>query len=38
MKASTASGCRVPLRETRQSRCSAAHWLSAWKNWALALK
>lgn len=38
MKASTASGCSVPLRDTRQRRCSAEHWLSAWKNWALALK
>lgn len=38
MKASTASGCKRPLRVTRQRRCSAKHWLSAWKNWALALK
>lgn len=38
MKASTASGWRVPLRETRHRRCSAEHWLRAWKNWALALK
>lgn len=38
MKASTASGCIVPLRDTRQSLCRAEHWLSAWKNWAFALK
>lgn len=38
MKASTASGWSVPLRDTRHRRCSAEHWLSAWKNWAFALK
>lgn len=34
----TASDCRVPLRETMQSLWREEQWLSAWKNWAPALK
>lgn len=34
----TASAWSRPLREMMQRRWREEQWLSAWKNWALALK